>query len=64
MFAGVAQGVAYHFDLDVTIVRIAIAVLAVLGPGVLLYVAGWLLIPDEGTDRSVLSDLMESTHFA
>lgn len=59
ILGGVAAGLARHFDLDVSIIRIAIVVLAVLGgTGVPLYLAGWLLIPEEGTGRSVLGDLL------
>lgn len=61
MLAGVAEGAARHFDFDVTIVRLAFVLLALVGPGIPLYIAGWLLIPDEGSERSVLSDLLEST---
>jgi len=58
MIAGVAAGIAEFFDVDVTIVRIAIAVLIVFGgAGIALYIAGWLLMPNEGTDRSIANQL-------
>jgi phage shock protein C len=58
MIAGVAAGIAQFFDVDVTIVRIAIAVLTVFGgAGIALYIAGWLLMPNEGTDRSIANQL-------
>ncbi len=62
MLAGVAAGVADYLGVDVTIVRIVLAVLTVVsgGVGVLLYVAGWLLIPEEGASQSIASDLIES----
>jgi phage shock protein C len=54
MIAGVAAGLAEYFDLDVTIVRVAIAVLTVIGgAGIALYIAGWLLMPNEGSERSI-----------
>ena len=53
MLAGVAEGAANYFGVDPTIVRVALAVLAVAGPGVPLYLAAWLLIPDEGARQSV-----------
>jgi phage shock protein PspC (stress-responsive transcriptional regulator) len=57
--AGVAAGLARHFDLDVTLVRLGIAVLTVLGgAGIPLYIAAWLLIPEDGRDTSVLADLL------
>jgi phage shock protein C len=54
MFAGVAAAVAARFGIDVTIVRVGFAALTILGgAGVPLYVAAWLLIPDEGTAVSI-----------
>jgi phage shock protein C len=54
MIAGVASGIAAYFDVDVTVVRIGIAVLSVFGgAGVALYIAGWLLMPEAGSDQSI-----------
>jgi phage shock protein PspC (stress-responsive transcriptional regulator) len=62
MLAGVAAGVADYLGIDATIVRIVLAVLTVVsgGVGVLLYLAGWLLIPEEGASQSIASDLIQS----
>ncbi len=61
MLAGVASGVARYFGIDVTVVRIVLAVLAVVGgAGVPLYLAGWLLIPDEDSDQSIASAFIQS----
>ncbi len=58
MLAGVAAGIADYFDVDPTIVRIGFVVLAFVGGlAVPLYLAGWLLIPEEESDRSVAEDL-------
>ena len=58
MIAGVASGIARYFDVDVTIVRISIAVLSVFGgAGVALYIAGWLLMPEAGSDESIATSL-------
>jgi phage shock protein C len=58
MIAGVASGLAEYFDVDVTIVRITIAVLTVFGgAGIALYIAGWLLMPHQGTERSIANKL-------
>jgi phage shock protein PspC (stress-responsive transcriptional regulator) len=58
MIAGVASGIARYFDVDVTIVRISIAVLSVFGgAGVALYIAGWLLMPVAGSDLSIATKL-------
>jgi phage shock protein PspC (stress-responsive transcriptional regulator) len=49
--AGVAGGLGHHLDIDPVIVRVAFVVLSFFGGvGLLLYVAGWLLIPEEGND--------------
>jgi phage shock protein PspC (stress-responsive transcriptional regulator) len=46
---------------DPTIIRIAFAVLTVVGgAGIPLYLAGLLLIPDEGSDQSIASSIIES----
>jgi phage shock protein PspC (stress-responsive transcriptional regulator) len=59
MLAGVAAGVADYFDVDPTLVRIAFVVLAFMGGiAVPLYLAGWLLIPDEDSDVSVAEELL------
>jgi phage shock protein PspC (stress-responsive transcriptional regulator) len=61
MLAGVASGLARYFDIDVTIVRVLLVVLAVAGgAGVPLYIAGWLLIPEEGAQQSIASELIAS----
>jgi phage shock protein C len=58
MIAGVASGIARSFDVDVTVVRISIAVLSVFGgAGIALYIAGWLLMPEAGSDQSIASRL-------
>lgn len=60
MLGGVAAAVADYLDVDVTAVRIALLVLTLLGgAGVPLYAAGWLLIPDDETDVSLLEELVD-----
>jgi phage shock protein C len=55
MLAGVCAGVADYFGLDVTLVRVIWAVLAVItgGAGILAYLVAWILIPNEGQQSSV-----------
>ncbi len=61
MLAGVAAGVADYLGVDVTIVRIVMAVLTVVGgAGLPVYLAGWLLIPEEGATQSIASELFQS----
>ncbi len=61
MLAGVAAGVARYFGVDEMIVRIAFVVLTVVGgAGIPLYLAGLLLIPEEGSEVSIAGSLIES----
>jgi phage shock protein PspC (stress-responsive transcriptional regulator) len=61
MLGGVAGGLARYFNVDTMIVRIAFVVLTFFGGmGVAIYLAGLLLIPDEGSDQSVAGALIES----
>ena len=61
MIAGVASGIARYLGADVTAVRIILAVLAFVGgAGVPIYLAGWLLIPEEGAEQSLASELIQS----
>jgi phage shock protein PspC (stress-responsive transcriptional regulator) len=58
--AGVAGGIAEHFGLDPLLVRVIFVLLALSGAvGIALYIAGWLLIPEEGSSRSVGDDLVD-----
>lgn len=60
MLAGVAAGAARYLGADVTVIRIIIAVLAIMGPGVPIYLAAWLLIPEEGAEQSIASRFVQS----
>lgn len=60
MIAGVCAGLADYFDVDVVLVRIVVAVLALVGGlGVPLYLAAWLLLPEAGTDESTEESIAE-----
>ncbi len=61
MLGGVAGGLARYFGVDAVIVRIAFVVLTLIGgAGIPLYLAGLLLIPEEGSDTSIASSIIES----
>ena len=61
MIAGVAAGIADYLGVDVTIIRVAFAVFTFLGgAGIPAYLACLLLIPEEGTDESIASSLLDS----
>jgi phage shock protein PspC (stress-responsive transcriptional regulator) len=58
-FAGVCGGVARHWNVDPVLVRVGWVLLALSGGiGLVLYIAGWLLIPADGKDRPVIHDLL------
>lgn len=74
MLAGVSVAIGRHFNIDVTIVRVAFAALTILGftglpylgavplylGGIPLYLACWLLIPEEGSDHSIASGFVKN----
>jgi signal transduction histidine kinase/phage shock protein PspC (stress-responsive transcriptional regulator) len=54
VLGGVCGGIGRGLGLDPLIVRVAVVALTVAGgTGALLYVLAWLLLPEEGTDRSL-----------
>ena len=61
MLTGVAGGLAEYFGMDVTIVRVAFVVLTVVGgAGIPLYLAGLLLMPEEGSGQSIAGSFIAS----
>jgi phage shock protein PspC (stress-responsive transcriptional regulator) len=53
MLAGVCSGIARHFGVDPTIVRILWAVFTLAGgSGFLVYLIAWLLMPDDNGQRA------------
>lgn len=60
MLAGVCGGIAEYLRVDPNIVRLVVVVLTLAGgSGVLLYLIGWLLLPEEGNDVSELQRLLQ-----
>lgn len=54
VLGGVAAGIAEYFDVEPWIIRLAFFLLAFAGgAGVIAYLAGWLLIPEDGSDESI-----------
>lgn len=63
ILAGVAAGIAEYLGVDVSVVRIGFVVLSLLGGlGVPAYIAGWLLVPDEGAPVSIVEDWLDRHH--
>ncbi len=61
MLAGVASGIARYLDVDPNLIRVLFAVLTLFGgAAVLVYLAGWLLIPEEGSEHSIVSGYVQS----
>jgi phage shock protein C len=57
--AGVAAGLADYFGLDVGLIRAIFAVLTVLGLlGVVIYLAAWVLVPEEGAEASIAEKIV------
>lgn len=54
--AGVAGGIARHFDVDPLVVRVILVVLTIFGGGgLLLYGAVWLVVPEDGEERAMIN---------
>jgi len=61
MLAGVASGIAAYAGIDATLVRIAFALITLVGgAGIPLYLACWLLIPDEESGHSITSGFIST----
>ncbi|MQA97452.1 MAG: PspC domain-containing protein [Streptosporangiales bacterium] len=61
IIAGVASGIGAYVRLDANIIRLVLAVATFFGgAGVFIYVAGWLLIPEEGENRSILENFIKN----
>jgi phage shock protein PspC (stress-responsive transcriptional regulator) len=50
--AGVCGGFAAYVRIDPVVVRVVTAALSITGAGLVLYLAAWLLVPEEGSDRA------------
>lgn len=56
MLGGVCAGISQYSGLDVTMIRVIWAVVALMGgAGILAYVVAWILIPDESQRAPVTS---------
>ncbi len=61
VLGGVCSGVARSLGVDPVLVRVIVVILTLFaGGGVLVYLAAWLLIPEEGRDDSVGHQLVGS----
>jgi phage shock protein C len=54
MIAGVCGGLGEYFSIDPTLVRLLFAIGAILGgPGVIIYLIMWIVVPVRPTDQIV-----------
>ncbi|HEY3515082.1 MULTISPECIES: PspC domain-containing protein [Kribbella] len=56
--AGVCGGIGRSLNIDPVLVRVVMAVLIISGPGLIFYVAAWVLMPEEGSDRAPVQGLL------
>ena len=57
--AGVAAGLAAYFGIDVGLVRVVLAVAALIGAlGVVIYVVAWVLVPEQGEPLSIAEKII------
>jgi phage shock protein C len=63
LLAGVCSGIAEYVGIDVTVVRLLFVALGVVtfGLGVLIYLAAWIVIPEEGEDQSIAENMLKKT---
>jgi phage shock protein PspC (stress-responsive transcriptional regulator) len=60
--AGVCAGLGDYLNVDPTVVRVIVVVLAVFGGlGPLAYVVGWVLMPEEGDQESIAERVINSS---
>ena len=63
LLAGVCSGIAEYVGVDVTVVRLVFVALGVVtfGVGALIYLAAWIVIPEEGEDQSIAENMLKKT---
>jgi phage shock protein C len=63
LLAGVCSGIAEYVGIDVTVIRLIFVAVGVVtfGVGVLIYLAAWIVIPEEGEDQSIAESLIKKT---
>ncbi|GAA4240154.1 hypothetical protein GCM10022254_63820 [Actinomadura meridiana] len=60
VIAGVCSGAGRFLGVDPNIVRIGLAIFTLFGgAGIALYAIGWLLIPEEGAEKTVAEDMIK-----
>lgn len=59
LIGGVCAGLADRLGVDVNLVRLGFAVFTIFfGVGLLIYLAAWVIVPEEGEDSSIAQTWM------
>jgi phage shock protein PspC (stress-responsive transcriptional regulator) len=62
IFGGVAAGLSKYFAVDVTLVRVVLVALAFVGgAGFPLYLAAWVLVPEQGSNTAIADGFLHRT---
>jgi phage shock protein C len=64
IIAGVCAGLADYVGMDVNLVRVFVALVAILTGGVggvILYLVAWAVIPEEGQKTSIAEDMINKS---
>lgn len=62
MVAGVCAGAARYLNVDPVVLRVIVASLSFVGlAGLIIYVAAWLLIPEEGEEAGLVDGMLPGT---
>jgi phage shock protein C len=63
LVAGVCSGIAEYVGIDATVVRLIFVALTVVTFGMfgLVYLAAWIVIPEEGESGSIAENLIKKT---
>jgi phage shock protein C len=60
--AGVAAGLGQYFGIDTNLIRVIFVIAAIAGGfGALVYLAAWLLIPEQGEPASIAEKILSKT---
>ncbi len=63
LLAGVCSGIGEYAGIDATVVRVIFLALTLVTAGVfaLVYLAAWVVIPEEGEGASIAENLIKKT---
>ena len=63
MVAGVCAGIGDYLGVDANIVRLVFAALTIfsIGAGALVYLVAWVVVPEEGEEKSIAENYMNKS---